>query len=131
MPLYKLAAIQEGARAGDVADAIAQARTLVAYEFTSGEMIYRATAVGALVDTLLQRGTDADVRDAAAAAEQLAAVTTEPYIAVYEVVLLRIRALVARARGHTDAYHEFARRYRELAESSGFQGHIAAAAAMT
>jgi adenylate cyclase len=131
MPLFDLPAIDEKARSGDIAEAIAQARALVAYEFTSGEMIYRAAAVAALVDTLLQRGTDSDVHEAAAAADQLAAVSDEPRFAVYEVVLLRIRALVARARGDGNAYRELVRQYRALAESAGFDGHIAAAAAMS
>jgi adenylate cyclase len=131
MPLFELAALAEKSRVGDVAGAIEQARALVAYEFETGEMIYRATAVGALVDALLQRGTDADVRDASAAAELLVAASAESGFAVYDVVLLRIRALIARARGDDDGYREYVRRYAAMARSCGFQGHIAAAAAMT
>ena len=48
-----------------------------------------------------------------------------------EVWLLRLRALVARARGGEVGYRELAQRYRALATSLGFEGHMAMAEAMT
>jgi hypothetical protein len=47
-----------------------------------------------------------------------------------DVTLLRLRALLARARGDEAAYRDLAGRYRAMAESLGFEGHIAMAAAM-
>ena len=47
-----------------------------------------------------------------------------------EITLLRLRALLARARGDDVDYQDLARRYRAMAESLGFEGHIAWAAAM-
>ena len=44
--------------------------------------------------------------------------------------LLRLRALLARARGDDDAHRDLANRYRAMAESLGFEGHIAWAMAM-
>jgi hypothetical protein len=44
--------------------------------------------------------------------------------------LLRPRALVAMARGDEVAYRDLAARYREMAKSLGFEGHIAVAEAM-
>lgn len=45
-------------------------------------------------------------------------------------MVLRLRALLARAHGHNDAYRDMVRRYRAMAESLGFDGHIAWAEAM-
>ena len=47
-----------------------------------------------------------------------------------EIWLLRLRALLARARGGEDAYRDLVSRYHTMAESLGFQGHIAWAEAM-
>ena len=42
-----------------------------------------------------------------------------------EIWLLRLRALLARAHGHDAAYVEFLDRYRDMAKTLGFEGHIA------
>ena len=47
-----------------------------------------------------------------------------------EITLLRLRALLARARGDDAGYRDLASRYRAMAESLGFEGHMAWAAAM-
>ena len=47
-----------------------------------------------------------------------------------EITLLRLRALLARARGDDVAYRDLAMRYRAMAESLGYEGHIAWAGAM-
>jgi adenylate cyclase len=49
---------------------------------------------------------------------------------VYPLLVLRLRALIARARGDAADYHDFVERYRAQAESLGLDGHIATAAAM-
>jgi adenylate cyclase len=43
---------------------------------------------------------------------------------------LRLRALVARARGDEATYRDFADRYRAMATSLGFEGHMKLADAM-
>jgi hypothetical protein len=45
--------------------------------------------------------------------------------------LLRLRALLARARGDEAGYRDYRDRYRAMAKSLGFEGHIALAEAMT
>jgi hypothetical protein len=45
-------------------------------------------------------------------------------------VLLRLRALLAWARGDEEAYRDFRDRYRAMARTLGFEGHIAWAEAM-
>ena len=51
--------------------------------------------------------------------------------AMREITLLRLRALLARARGDDVAYRDLVSRYRAMAESLGFEGHIDWAEAMS
>ena len=41
-----------------------------------------------------------------------------------EITLLRLRALLARAHGDDTAYRDYRDRYRAMATSLGFEGHI-------
>jgi hypothetical protein len=50
--------------------------------------------------------------------------------AMLEITLLRLRALLTRVRGDDVGYRDLASRYRAMAESLGFEGHIAWAGAM-
>jgi adenylate cyclase len=83
------------------------------------------------VESLLRRGTDADLQEAQAAIDRLAAIPTDPGFVVHELPLLRMRALLARTRGDEAAYRDFRDRYRAMAKSLGFEGHIAWAEAMS
>lgn len=121
---------KEKARTGDFGAAIALARAAVEFRFTSGDMTTRGPAVTVLVESLLGRGTESDIAEAAAAIERLAAVPVEPGFVLHELPLLRLRALLARARGNNGGYRSFADRYRAMANDLGFEGHMAVAAAM-
>jgi adenylate cyclase len=121
---------KEMARTGDLTDAIEVSRAVVDDEFDTGEMLYRAPAVMALVESLLQRATDADLQEAQAAVNRLAATPTEPGFVWNEICLLRLRALLARAHGDTAAYTDFRDRYRDMARTLGFEGHTASAEVM-
>src|SRR5271163_2446722 len=50
--------------------------------------------------------------------------------AVREIWLLRLRALLARAHGDAASYADFRDRYRDMAKTLGFEGHIDWAEAM-
>jgi adenylate cyclase len=50
---------------------------------------------------------------------------------LHEIWLLRLRALLARARGDGGSYRDYRDRYRKLATELGFEGHIALGEAMT
>ena len=65
-----------------------------------------------LVESLLQRGSDADLREARAAIAKLAAVPTDPGVVLYEIWLLRLRALLAQAEGDEVTYRDYRDRYR-------------------
>jgi adenylate cyclase len=130
VPMIDIELAKKKARAGDYEGAIEMARAIVEDEFVTGEMIFRGTAVATLVESLLQRGAGADVQEAQTAIERLAAVSTEPGFVLYSVALLRLRALLARSLGDDIAYRDYVERYRQKAESLGFEGHIAWAEAM-
>ena len=87
-------------------------------------------ATGVLVETLLDRGAEGDVAEAEAAIERLAAAPADDGLVIRDIWLLRGRALLARARGDAAAYARFRDRYRDMAQSLGFEGHIARAEAM-
>ena len=51
-------------------------------------------------------------------------------LVIRDIWLLRLRALLARAHGDDAAYADFRDRYRDMAKTLGFEGHIAWAEAM-
>jgi adenylate cyclase len=121
---------KDRARTGDLDGGIEILRALVDDEYATGEMLFRRAVVAALVDAVLQRGTSGDVQEAHAAFERLAAVPTEPGFVVHQVHLSRMRALLAKARGDQIGYREHADRYRAMANSYDFEGHMKWAEAM-
>ena len=121
---------KEKARTGDIDGAIELARAVVDYTFDAGDVLSLGEAIRVLVESLLQRGTSADREEAQAAINRLAAEPTDPGFVLFEVPLLRLRALLARAHGDAEAYKQFRDRYRDMAKTLGFEGHIALAEAM-
>jgi hypothetical protein len=87
-------------------------------------------ATGVVVETLLDRAAQRDLAEAEAAIERLAAAPADEGLAIRDIWLLRLRALLARARGDETGYRGYRDRYRAMAESLGFEGHIAWAKAM-
>ena len=99
--------------------------------FREGQLlIWGVPATGVLVETLLDRGADADVAEAEAAIERLATAPADEGLVIRDIWLLRVRALLARAHGDTEAYPHLRDRYRDMATTLGFEGHIAWAEAM-
>jgi adenylate cyclase len=121
---------KEKARNGDIDGAIELARAVIDGEYDTGEMIFRGPATSVLVESLLQRGANGDVDEARAEVDRLAAVPAEPGYVLHERPLLRLRALLARADGDETGYRDYRDRYRAMATSLGFEGHIAWAEAM-
>jgi hypothetical protein len=81
-------------------------------------------ATGVLAETLLDRGTDDDLAEAEAAIELLAAAPSDGGLLTREIWLLRMRALLARARMDETGFHDYWDRYRDSAKSLGLQGHM-------
>jgi hypothetical protein len=82
------------------------------------------------VETLFDGGADGDVAEAEAAIERLTAAPADEGLVIREIWLLRLRALLAGAHGDAAAYAQFRDRYRDMARTLGFEGHIAWAEAM-
>jgi len=106
-------------------------RAAVDHLFREGQLLgWGIPATGVLVETLLDRGADSDVAEAEAAIERLAARPANEGLAMRDIWVLRSRALLARAHGDAAAYAQFRDRYRDMAKTLGFEGHIAWAEAM-
>ncbi|WP_082986576.1 ATP-binding protein, partial [Mycobacterium gordonae] len=121
---------RERARRGD-RDAIPVMREAVDKLHGTAQVFYGVWAAGVLIETLLERGTEADIREAEERIDRLTNWWPDsfPDSPVRVIMLLRLRALLARARGD-HAYPDLVRRYCLAAESACFEGHLAWAKAM-
>ena len=120
LPLVNVYMAREQARDGDRDEAITLMRAAARGFFL--------TCV--LMETLLDRASESDVAEAEAAFERLATAPTDEGLVIRDVWLLRLRALLARAYGDDAAYAQFRDRYRDMAKTLEFDGHIAWAEAM-
>jgi hypothetical protein len=106
-------------------------RAAVDHLFSEGQLLgWGIPATGVLVETLVDRGADGDVAEAEAAVERFASAPADEGLVIREILLLRLRALLARARGDTGDYTDLRDRYRDMARTLEFEGHIAWAEAM-
>jgi hypothetical protein len=125
LPVADLWIARNSAGCGDHDAAIAAMRRAAEEIAGADSVAYTPWAYSVLVEALLGRGTKDDLGEAQAVINRLTDLGTERASVVVDVILLRLRALVARARGDAVACTDVVRRYRERAESLGFQGHIA------
>ncbi len=114
----------EKARAGDVDGAIELSRVVVEQMYACGEVLALPKSISTLVSALMSRGDPMDLSEAQSAIDRLAAVPTEPGFVMNDLWLLRMRALEAQARADESAYRDYRDRYRAMANSLGFEGHI-------
>jgi class 3 adenylate cyclase len=120
----------ERARRGDRDGAIPVIRKVLDGFFEAGQLAYGAAGTAFLVEALLGRGTEGDLAEAESAIDRAAKLPADDGLVLRDIWLLRLRALLALARGDDVAYRDLAGRYRAEAESLGFEGHMAMAAAM-
>ena len=131
LPLVNVYLARERARRGDRDDAIALIHATVDHLFREERLLgwdFLPTCV--LVETLLDRGAEEDVAEAEAAIERFAGAPADEGLVIRDIWLLRLRALLALAHGDDAAYADSRDRYRDMAKSLGFEGHIAWAEAM-
>jgi class 3 adenylate cyclase len=129
IPIIDAWKAQEQARRGDRDGALEQLRSAVA-ELRSAPQLGRYVPTTAiLVETLLSGGDPADLHEAEAAVEQLASAAGDDLV-LRDIMLLRLRAMLARAQSDKDTYREYRDRYRAMAKSLGFEGHMKWAEAM-
>jgi len=131
LPMVNMYLAREGARRGDRDEAIPLMRAAVDHLFRAGQLLqWGIPATGVLVETLLERGAEGDVAEAEAAIERLAVAPADEGLVMRDIWLLRLHALLARAHGDAAAYAQSWDRYREMAKTLRFEGHIAWAEAM-
>jgi class 3 adenylate cyclase len=130
LPIIDVLTARERARRGDRDAALSVLHEAVDDLFLTGQFSLCFAASGALAETLLERGAGDDVQEAEAAIDRLGAAPIEEGLVIRDIWLLRLRALVARAHGEDTAYREYRHRYRDMATSLGFEGHMKWAEAM-
>jgi hypothetical protein len=130
LPIVDVYSARETRRGGRD-EAIPLMRAAVDHLFGEGQLLlWGVPATGVLVETLLGRGADGDMVEAEAAITRLADAPADDGLVIREIWLLRLRALLAKAHGDEVAYSDFRDRYRDMATSLGFEGHMAWAEAM-
>ena len=130
IPIANVLLARERVRRGDRDDAIPLMRAATNHLFRGHLLWWGVPATAVLVETLLDRGADGDIAEAGAAIERLAAARSDDDFVLRDLLLLRLRALLARARGGTAAYADLGDRYRAMAKMLDFERHIAWAVAM-
>jgi adenylate cyclase len=130
LPVADVWAARERARRGDRDGALPRLRDAVDDLFHAGQFGHFGTATGALVQTLVAGAAEGDIAEAVEAIDRLAAAPGDKGLISREIHLLRLRALLAQARGDEARYRDFRDRYRAMAKQFGFEGHIAWAEAM-
>jgi class 3 adenylate cyclase len=132
LPVINVYLARERARRREFDDAIPLMHAAVDHLLRQGQLLlgYGIPATGILVETLLDRGAENDVAEADAAIERLASAPADEGLVMLDIWLLRLRALLARAHGDDARYREYRDRYRDMAKTLGFEGHIAWAEAM-
>jgi class 3 adenylate cyclase len=131
LPIVDVFTVRELANRGDRDAGVPQIRAAIDELFREGQTLgWGIPATGVLVETLLIRGDDGDLTEAEAAIDRLAATQADEQLVIRDVWLLRMRALLAHARGDDSGYRNYRDRYRAMATELGFEGHIAWAEAM-
>jgi len=131
LPIVDVYLARERARRGDRNNAIPVMRAAADDLVREGQLLqWGIPATGVLVETLLDRETESDVAEAEAAVERLATAPADEALVIRDIWLLRLRALLARAHSNESGYRDCRDRYRAMATSLGFEGHIAWAEAM-
>ena len=119
----------EQARRGELDGAIPALRAAVDALLQAGQFAWCIPPTSMFVETLLARGGEADLQEAQTAIERLMAAPVD--VADREVWVLRLRALLADARGDEAAHRKFSRQYRTMATKLGRLGHMAMADSWT
>jgi hypothetical protein len=129
IPVVESLAARERARRGDLDASLPVMRNAVDEMHRTGRIAPGILCTRVLVETLLERGAEGDLAEAQDAIDRLANLPDDGS-AMRAITLLQLRALLSRARCDDIAYRDLVGRYRAMAESLGFEGHIAWAKAM-
>jgi adenylate cyclase len=129
LPVLEAFSGYDRARDGHHQGALVQMRKSLDDLFVGGQYIYLLGATALLVELLLGRAAEGDIAEAEAAVERVATIPGDESIA-RDIMVLRLRTMLAKARGDDAGYRELRDRYRAQATALGFEGHIHWAASM-
>jgi hypothetical protein len=116
---------REKVRGGDRNDAISLMCAAVDDLFRDGRLLaWGIPATAVLIEALLDRGSDGDLAAAEFAIGRLEAARANDGLVVRDLWLLRLRALLAGARGDEVTHRDMRDGYRAMAASLGFEGHV-------
>lgn len=130
LAVYDAYLAREEAERGEVELAVQHLRASVDGALADDNLGSSFPCIRIFVETLVARGTDDDLQEAAAVVAKLANSHRDDRWGQRDVTVLRLRALVARARGDEQSYQALKSRYRAMAEEYGFEGHMEWAEAM-
>ena len=125
LPLVNVYLAREVHRCGSRDQAIPLMRTVLDHVFREDRLLsWCIPTTGVFVEALLDRDSDSDRSEAEAAINRLADAPAEPGLAIRAVWVLKLRTLLAHARGDDDTYRDCRDRYRKMATNLGFEGHM-------
>jgi hypothetical protein len=124
LPMLNLYIARAQALRGDPDGVLPSMREDVGQLFASSHYAYTLIATSILVETLLEAGSDGHLSEAEMAIDRLAA-AVEEHQPIRDITVLRLRTLLAKARKGDAAYRDLRERYRAMANSLGYEGHIA------
>lgn len=126
LPIVEVYVARETARQGNHDAALPVIRAAADHLFRQEHLLlWGIPATAVLVETLLDRAADGDVAEAEAAIDRSAVVAADEGLLLRDLWWLRLRALLARARGDGVAYTRLRGDYRSMAKTLGYEGHIA------
>ncbi|MEZ0358149.1 adenylate/guanylate cyclase domain-containing protein [Mycobacterium sp. SA01] len=125
VPVTQMFAARQRAKFGDRDTAIPVIRDALATLREQRSLGWIVAGVAILVEALAERRADGDLAEAHDALAGLDDLYFDHGSAIVDITRLRLRALLARARDEDDQYRQLASDYRAMAESLGFEGHMA------
>jgi adenylate cyclase len=131
IPIVDPQLAREKARTGDLDGAVDMARAVFDGDLETGEMFWAWLAATVPVESLLERCADGDLQKAQATIDRLAASSLGPEHLLDELTVLRLRGLLARARGDAVACQQFMDGYRAKAAAAGFEPLVAGGAELS
>jgi tetratricopeptide (TPR) repeat protein len=130
LPYIESVFAKERAGSGDLDGGIESARSILTRMSDTGEMMSRGGVAATLIELLMTRGGQADLREAHDLLDSITELNSSGY-ALDQMVSFLIRAFLAQVEGDTTAYRDFAQRFGTMATSLDAEGFMAMAKAMS
>ncbi len=129
LPVVEAFSAYDAVEDGDRDGGVSRMRKSLDDLFNNGQYMYAVAVTALLVEVLTKRATETDLTEAEAAVDRLAGISGANWVA-RDIMVLRLRTSLAKARGDEAGYRDLRDRYRTQAAALGFEGHIQWAAAL-